>query len=249
MTPGKTSQKSAIKLEMSGPKITADIFSRSVRTFFDLIEEVAANVSAKRRAIDWLVSIESGSITICARPESVNGSPALVAKTTRAVAKGIKAIAQRSRRPAYFSDTALQKLHELGSIVGLGDKGVEHVRIRIGHKCNELSPASVAYIDELLGTATSSYGTIEGNLLAVNVKGRLKFSVYETFTGKPVTCFFGDELFKDVIAAIRKRVSAYGMIRYRKNGEPASIDIEQLNVFPCEDELPSFADVIGILRD
>jgi len=126
---------------------------------------------------------------------------------------------------------------------------VDRVRVGIGKSWSELSPASVAYVDELLGVRSNAYGTVEGELLALNVKGRLKFSVYEALTGKPVTCFFADEMFSDVVAAIRKRVSAYGMIRYKKNGEPKSIEIEQLTVFPSEDELPSFSDMIGIFKD
>jgi len=242
-------QKNSIRLEMSGPRITAEKFSRSVRTFFDLIDDVATDIAGKRKAVEWLVSVESGSVTICATPECVNGSPKLVAQTVSAVQKGLEAISKRARRPAHFSENALKKLYELGTIVGLGDKGLDHVRIRINKKCNELSPASVAYVDELLGTPGSAYGTIEGDLLAVNVKGRLKFSVYEAFSGKPVTCFFGDEIFSEVISAIRKRVSAYGLIRYGKNGNPKSIEIEELSVFPEEDELPTFSDMIGILKD
>lgn len=245
----KTTKKNTIRLEISGPKITADKFTRSVRTFFDLINDVAADIAGKRGAIEWIVSVEPGSIGLCATAECVNGSPQLASRTVKVFENGIKAVSKRTRRPAHFSDNALKKLFELGSIVGLGDKGLDHVRIRIEKTWNELSPASVAYVDEILGTPSSAYGTVEGELLALKLKGRLNFSVYESFTGKPVRCFFGDEIYNDVIAAIRKRVSAYGLIRYRKNGEPASIEIEELSVFPSEDELPSFSDMIGILKD
>jgi hypothetical protein len=131
----------------------------------------------------------------------------------------------------------------------LGEEGLDRVRVGIGNTWSELSPASVAYVDELLGVRSNAYGTIEGDLLALNIKGRLKFSVYETLTDKPVTCFFPDKMFSEVVAAIRKRVSAYGKISYKKNGEPKSIEIEELNVFPPEDELPRFSDMIGILKD
>ncbi len=245
----KTSQKNILRLEISGPKITADKFSKSVRTFFDLINDVATDVAGKRKVIEWIVSAEQGSIAICAKPESLNGSPEIVSRFIRVFDAGIKAISKRTRRPAHFSDSALKNLFELGNIVGLGDQGLDHVRIRINESCDELSPASVAYVDEILGTPTSAYGTIEGRLLALKVKGRLNFSVYEMLTNREVKCFFGDEIYDDVIAAIRKRVSVYGMIRYRKSGEPASIEIEELKVFPNEDELPSFSDMIGILKE
>jgi len=58
-----------------------------------------------------------------------------------------------------------------------------------------------------------------------------------------------NEIYNEVIAAIGKRISAYGSIRYRKNGQPASVEIEKLTVFPDQSELPQFEDVIGLLED
>jgi len=241
--------QSSVKLELSGSRITADIFSRSVRTFFELVEDVAVDVTGARKGIEWIVSVKSGSITICATPESISACPTSVAQAIRAIATGIESIGKRTKRPAHFSDNALRKLRELGNIVGFRDRGLDRILIRVNGKSNELSPASVAYVDELLGTPMSAYGTIEGKLLAVNVKGRLKFSVYETLTNRSVTCFVGDEKFEDVVSAIKDRVSAYGLIRYRKTGEPASIEIEDLSVFPPEDKLPKFSDMVGIFKD
>lgn len=243
------SRRNTVRLEISGPKITAEKFTQSVRTFFELIRDVSTSVARKPGAIRWIVSVEPGCIGLCATAESVNGSPRLASQTVRTVKSGIADISKRAKRPRHFSDNALKKVFDLGNIVDLGEEGVDRVRVGIGKTWNELSPASVAYVDELLGVRSNAYGTIEGDLLALNVKGRLKFSVYETLTGKPVTCFFPDEMFSEVVAAIRKRVSAYGMIRYKKNGEAKSIQMEELSVFPPEDELPSFSDMIGILKD
>ncbi len=243
------SKANTITLEISGEDITADKFTRSVRLFFDLINDVATDVSGKPKAIEWVVSVKEGSIGLCATAKSVNGSKQLASKTVRAIKSGIEAIGKRTRRPAHFSDTALKKLSELGSITGLGDEGIERLSLDIGKKRCELSPASVSYVDEILGTETSSHGTIEGQLLALKIKGRLNFSVWEHLTGKEIKCFFPDEMFDDVIAAVRSRIAVYGLVRYRKNGEPASVEIEHINIFPEENELPTFSDMIGILKD
>ena len=117
--------------------------------------------------------------------------------------------------------------------------------MRIGGQT--ISPVSVAYVDELLGTPAKAYGTIEGKLFALNTKGRLTFSIAETLTGKDVKCYFSDDIFDEVIRAIRRRVSAYGLIRYRKNGQPVSVEIEKLTVFPDQSDLPQFRDIIGLL--
>jgi hypothetical protein len=243
------SRKNTITLEISGPEITADVFTRSVRLFFDFINDVAANVAGKSKAVQWTISVKQGSIGLCATARSANGSPQLAAKAVSAIRSGIEIIGQRKKRPAHFSDNALTKLFELGNIPGIGDQGIERIGLQIDQKRCELSPASVAYVDKLLGTPTSAYGTVEGDLLALNVKGRLRFSIYETLTDKEIKCFFGDEIYNDVIAAIKKHISAYGLIRYRKNGQPASVEIERLTIFPDQAELPQFEDIIGLLKD
>lgn len=241
--------KNTITLEISGPKITAEKFSHSVKTFFELIEDVAAEVTGKRKAIEWIISVKPGSIGLCATAEPVNVPARDVTKTVRTIEKGIEAVSKRSKRPQYFSDNALEKLFHLGNIVGLGDKGISQMLVQTNGRSNELSPASVAFISDILKTPTMAYGTIEGDLLALNVRGRLKFSVYEILSGKEVRCFFEDDIFNDVIAAIRKRVSVYGLIRYRRGGVPASVEIKELTVFPEQSELPQFKDIIGLLKN
>ena len=240
----KVSSQDTVELYLDGPEITADRFTRSVRTFFDLIKDVSADVGGKR-TLEWIVSLKPGSIGICATAKPMKGDGSLVRQTIRAINKGIATIEKRKGRPEHFSDSALQKLFQLGNIVGLGDQGVSV--IRIGDQ--NISPVSVAYVDELLGTPAKSYGTIEGKLFALNTKGRLTFSITETLTGRDIKCYFSDDIFDEVISGIRRRVSAYGLIRYNKSGQPASVEIERLAIFPDQSELPQFQDIIGLLRE
>ncbi len=247
-----TSNKSII-LKIEGKRITIDKFSQSVRRFFNLIEDVATNVTGKTKAFEWLISVKPGTITLKAKPESINGSPELAEKTITALNNGVQEISKGIKRPKYFSDYGLNNLFELGSIVGLGDKGIEHLKIGVGNgtdkEYNNISPQSVAYIDEILGTENEAYGTIEGKLLALKVKGRLNFSIWETLTEKEVKCFFRDELYNDVISSIRKRVSVYGLIHYNKEGRPLKVEIEKLTQFPEDSVLPKFKDIIGLFKD
>lgn len=245
----KNINNQSITFKIEGKRITIDRFSQSVRRFFNLIEDIATNVTGKTKALEWLVSVKPGSITLEAKPESINGSPELAKKTIVVLKDGFKAISRGTKRPEYFSDYALTNLFELGSLVGLGDKGIDHLKVGIGKDYNDISPKSVAYIDEILGTENEAYGTIEGNLLALKIKGRLNFSIWETLTGKEVKCFFGDELYDDVISSIRKRVSVYGLIHYNKVGRPIKIEIEKLTQFPDDSELPKFKDIIGLFKD
>lgn len=92
------------------------------------------------------------------------------------------------------------------------------------------------------------YGSIEGRLQTVTERGRLQFIVYERLWDRPVRCFIPDHLTEEAVAAFRTRVEVYGLIRYRKDGQPVSIDVDEIVGFPPDAEIPSFRDVHGILR-
>ena len=55
------------------------------------------------------------------------------------------------------------------------------------------------------------------------------------------------ELFDRAFKAFGRRVSASGMIRYNRESHPTSINVEELRVLGEEEDLPSAADVAGIL--
>jgi hypothetical protein len=50
------------------------------------------------------------------------------------------------------------------------------------------------------------------------------------------------------VKAFRKRVSVIGLVKYRRNGTPLSIDVDDIHVFDPDSELPSVDDVIGIYK-
>ncbi|OHB77743.1 MAG: hypothetical protein A2Z25_19140 [Planctomycetes bacterium RBG_16_55_9] len=247
--PHEKTNTNAVILRIEGNNITAEKFSNSVRTFFEIIEDVAANVTGKSRGIEWIISVEPGSIGLCATAKAVEVSAREVARTVNTITKGIESIGKRKKPPKYFSQNTLERLYHLGNIVGLRENGVSQIFIQTNGKPYEISPSSVAFVSEILKTPTMAYGTIEGHLLALELKGRVRFGIDEVLTGRRVKCFFGDEIYSDVIKAIRKRVSAYGLIRYRKSGIPASVEIKELNVFPEQGKLPQFEDLIGLYRE
>lgn len=64
-----------------------------------------------------------------------------------------------------------------------------------------------------------------------------------------VRCYFPENLLPEVFDRFRKRVEVSGVIHYRKNGSPVSIEAEHIIGLPDDAELPTAGDVRGILRD
>lgn len=244
-----TNKVNNIVLEIDGPKITATKFTRGIKAFFGFINDVANEVSGKKKAIRWIVSVRPGSININVEPEPLNGFETVIPVTIEAIEKGIDIISNKAERPTHFSDDALKKIIDLVSIVDSRDKELDRVRIWVNNKPNNLSSKIVANIDLILGTSSKAYGTIEGKLQVISERQGLNFVVYDSLTDKPIKCYFDDDIMNEVIGAFGKRISVYGMIRYRKDGEPISIEVEELEVFPNKEDLPNIYDVLGILKD
>lgn len=237
-----------LKLEIDGPKITADKFARGVNAFVHLIGDVADNVADKRNALRWIVSVEPGSILIKVIPESDKAPSDIIPSTIKAIGDGIDVIENRAERPRYFSDNALKNVQELASILDGTNQGLESVKIWMNGKPNSLSNKSIANIKALLETYTTAIGSVEGKLEMITERGGLLFNVYDFLTDTPVKCSFKEELIPQITSAFGKRVSVYGVIKYRRGGIPISIQVENFRVLG-RDKLPTFEDVRGILKD
>ena len=100
-----------------------------------------------------------------------------------------------------------------------------------------------------MGIKYRDYGSIEGKLQVISVRKNLKFVVYDDLSDQPVKCYFKSGITEEVVSAFDKRVSVYGLIMYKSQGEPYSVRVEQLKVFKEQDELPTINDVLGIMKD
>jgi hypothetical protein len=237
-----------LTLEIDGQRISAEKFARGVRAFLTLIEAVGKNVSGQPRGIRWLVEVRPGSANIDFIPEAVKVTDDTLPRVLDEIILGVAHIESHAERPPNFSNSALRGVRELASILDGKEGELDQVRIWRNGKPSKVTPRSIANVDSLLGTSSKDWGTIEGRLSVLSERRGLRFAVYDPVTDKPTRCHFDEEIISEVVKAFGKRVSVCGLIRYRGDGEPLSIRVEEFHVFPERDGLPSVEDVRGILR-
>lgn len=238
---------SDLTLEVSGHAVTPDKFLRSIRSFFAILHEVTREVGGKPKAVEWLVSVKEGSNLIQVDPMP-GYEPAVISVITDAVAAGISQVEDREARPLHFSEKALRNLRDLSGVVGKTEEDDTYVRVWVRKNAIDVTQKSSAHVSGLLASQHEDYGSIEGRLQTVTERGRLQFIVYERLWDRAIRCFMPDHLTADAMAAFGSRVEVYGLIRYRKDGQPVSIDVDEIDPFPSDTEIPSFRDVHGILR-
>jgi hypothetical protein len=148
-------------------------------------------------------------------------------------------------------EAALKHLRTLSEMTEAGPNKVAPIPIRVWveRKPISLQPAIASAIREESRADYNDYGTIEGRLESIQeTYGSLQFFIRDALLRQRVRCYFPEELLPSVFDTFRKRVEVSGVIHYRKNGTPVSIDAEQIIALPDDGELPTAEDVRGILR-
>lgn len=236
-----------LTLEVDGKNITPEKFLRSVRSFFAILNEVTKVVADGGPGVEWVVQVKSGSNLVGVAPQR-GFDPAIVARVTDAVSAGISQIENASARPAHFNERALRNLRDLGKVVGKSDHDDTKVRVWVRKAPIAVTHSSVANVTSLLASEHEDYGSIEGRLQTISERGRLQVVVYEPLWDESIRCFISDEMMSGAVTSFGHRVEIYGLIKYRKDGKPVSIDVEEIIPFPGSENIPSFMDVHGILR-
>ncbi len=94
------------------------------------------------------------------------------------------------------------------------------------------------------------YGTVEGRLEAIpDSSGSLRIQVRDFLYTRAINCAVPEQMIDAVLGSFRRRVEIEGMIHYRKNGTPISIEVRVINVLPEDDDLPTADRVRGIMAD
>jgi len=232
-------------LEIDAPSIPAPSFARGVRAFFDLVDDLTRDVGG-REFVSWNVRVREGSAIIEVMPELAADAPVGVfASIEGALAEGIQSLEAVAERPNHYSDNALKAVRRLGRISDAETK----VAIRVANAKHSITHKSVANVNDLVGWTISDYGSIEGRLRTVSDQGNLHFFVFDDLTNRQIRCYFDDEQTDDVMKAWRSRVIVSGVVRYRKDGEPTSIVVDNLTPLKSSSDLPSADDVLGILKE
>lgn len=243
----KKSSPQRLTLKLDGQHITADRFVKALTSFVALINEVSEAVTNERGAFRWIVSVESGSAVVHFRPESYRADATFVPLSMKAINDGLEVLENRPERPRFWSDTALRKAKDLSDVLDPNSGALDHVSVKSGQKTKVVTRKIGAHVDALIGSDYKSLGTIEGRLRAITEAGGVHFVVQDPITHNNVRCYFEEDSVEETMKAFRRRVAVYGEIRYRKDGEPVSISVQEFRVLRESSELPKARDVKGIL--
>lgn len=229
-----------------GADLPPDEFLAVNRAFFGYVREVAASSGAEAGSACWRVQVHPGSALISMIPTS-SVLPEVARALYARVAGGAKALA-RGDVEGGVSEPAMKHLRVIAEIAE-GSKGSPTpIQLWVEHEPVPVTPEIARAIREETRASYTDYGTVEGRLRTIQDAGSLQLLLRDEALGQTVRCYFPEEMLPEVFENFRQRVEVSGLIRYRYNGTPTSIEAARIEPLPNDDDLPSPAAVRGILR-
>jgi hypothetical protein len=234
-----------LTLIISGEVTFPELLTAS-QSFFRIVREIehAVEGSAPKDAVTWIVSAarkKSVHLQVTGRLSNPQAPVGIIPTIVHAVIDGIDAVTKKPERPRFFSDVALQEAKALATLATISLKN--------GKKPTRLDRKLAENIEEIIGPKETSIGTVVGRIEGVTIHGRRIVVVYEQLSGRRVECSFRPDMQNKVLAGFGRRVSVYGVIRSNAAGDRLGMEIEDLEIFPSDSELPTAEDVRGILRN
>lgn len=246
----RRSDSALVRLHLDG-QIDLRRLGDALNAWTELLREVSSDVAgtAGRDAFRFVVTeAKAGSFDLAARPQPARRDvpPSIAPRIAKILTSGLKALARQPKRPKHFTDAALIHVRDLGRLVSAA---VPTVSVGNGAAPVPLSTQLLANVDSVLEPEVTSIGTIEGKLEGLIIHGKSRFLVFDPLTGRQVTCYFGERVpYADVLNAFGQRVAVTGAIRSRRSGERVDIQVRRLYLMPRDEDLPTAADVRGLLK-
>jgi hypothetical protein len=210
------------------------------------VEEVGKSVVQNAELPSWTVKVREGSSLI-----GIDPSPAanitVVEKVYARIELGVFSMADGRYDDALLSDAAVKHLKVLAEMGDTHRKNGSLVKLWVQRRPAILGADIAATIREDWRSAYNDFGTIEGKLEAIQDKSTLQLRIRDPLLNVTVNCYVSEDLLPSAFKSFRKRIEASGIIHYRKNGNPISINAERIDELPDDAVLPSIRDVRGIL--
>lgn len=204
----------ALTLELGPDKVPVHDFESVVKAFAGLLDDISEEAFGDAKAAGWQISVDRGSVQLAADLPFRN-DPARVALIHAAI---------------------LEPRHRIRQSLRAFPRSIPATRLLVGEErhdvLRELYEEAKRHPSQL-----DEYGTVEGTLDTLSVRGGFHFTISEPIWNMAVRCTVPEALVETMRGMWRQRVAAHGLVHYDQAGLPTSIRADEVELFPY-DETP-----------
>ena len=222
--------------------VSISAFIKTLSCFRDLAEEVDRTMNGAKTTTWRIADLRRGSAhAIIEAVPKVRRERQKTERLVGHIRSGLQALPTRDLRaaPAFFSEKALSLARKLAAIPG------KKVTLKIGDV--EITSQILANVDEIQRVDHSCMGTMEGSIDAVWLHKSNRFTLFLKDDSR-VECHFQPE-FRDKLGGfLGKTVCVTGRIRYRRDGTPISVAVEDVTEIRQPEGDFKIGDFVGIWK-
>jgi len=227
--------------------ISLESFLTVIDSSFGILKDLDIAISRQPQgSLEWVIDrVSTDSIGIEIESKARDPKTDYGARVSEAYSDGIEIIRSEGITPPYFSDNCLRLVGKVAKVLrGDGARALE-ILDPIRGKSTEFDAQITTTTSQLMGYSYKSYGSVEGTLEMVSIHKPARFNVYHSISLHAVRCNLREE---DIVRgrdALGRRVVVSGLVSYNAKDEPKSIMVEETEVIPREDELPTIDKFVG----
>ena len=229
-----------------GEAVAPERFIAAARAFFGYVEEVSKSLVDQGDGAAWVVHVREGSTLIGVGPAPASPPPS--AAVYRAVQRGVEELGAGRLDGSDLSEAALRHLRTLSEFTDGSHGKPVPIHVWVQKKPVAVNPEIAHVIREDQKVSYEAYGTVEGRLRAIQDRGSVTLQIRDDLLGLTLDCYVSEDQLPEAFSNFRKRVEVSGLIHYRRNGLPASIEAHRILPLPEDTDLPSADEVRGLLR-
>lgn len=159
------------------------------------------------------------------------------AKQYKFVEKTLKQLERGKEVDPRLGYAELEQFKKLGHPLRHGAQSVNIGNVKLTDKF-------LTRIDDLMGGATRSIGTVKGRMEKFDIHNKLEFTLYPSIPGFSIRCVFPQTLMVEAQSALTKNVLISGETHYiGENAFPQKVIVQSIEVLPTDDELPTLMDI------
>lgn len=240
-------EQKQLTMRINDKLLTLDMVSDAQRYLANILYEIDKTTSDNQKnTVNWIVTAaKSGSysVTIEGLPKTKEITDSAIVAKLRDFKNGLIMLREEAKRPPYFSDKVLKNIK---SLIALTKKGLPIDLFNEGFGEIKLSNEIALNIEKIIGAIYESYGSVEGILNVLDLRDKPIFKITDSLNYETIECHFSRDDLEIAKKALEKRVYVYGLIFSRQDGIRIKINVDEIEIFPSENQLPSIEDIIGI---
>lgn len=228
--------------------ISLGSFLTVIDSSFEILKDLDSAISRQPQgSLDWVIDrvYATSSIGLAIKSKARDPKVDYGIRVAEVYSDGIDIIRIEGKTPPYFSDNCLRLVGKVAKVLRKNGANALEILDSERNKSARLDAEVATTTNQLIGSSYKSYGSVEGTVEMISIHKPPRFNVYHSITFHAVRCNLRQDDIERVRDNLGRRVVVSGLVSYNAKDEPKNVTLEELEVIPKEEELPTIDEFIG----